>query len=170
MTDMKRFLVLGLSAAFAGFAAVGAHGQTPGACQPFTVISDGSEFSVEYLDIHTEGPGPGDMRVGRRGLVDEDGNAAGSYRWILRSLDAPPGSGERSEVYQNHAMTLNDGELHFQSLAEAVRSADGTDRVSVGDYTGIVIGGTGAYMFARGTVDASFDGKQVTYAFNIRCD
>jgi hypothetical protein len=161
---------LALSAAVLGFGAEGAHSQTSNACAPFTVMG-GSQRSVEYLDFGNDGPGTGDTRIGRRALVDEAGNSVGYHRWVIVNLNAPPAAGERSESYGTHVLNLADGQIHYQVLAEVVKPPDDTAQVSVADYTGVVVGGTGAYSFARGTVDRSFDGGlKGTYAVNIRCD
>ena len=164
MTNNRVLGALALSTAVLGLNAVAAHSQTSDACAPFTV-SAGDERSVEYVDHGNEGPGPGDLRIGRRALVDEAGNTVGYHRWVLISLDAPPGSG-----YGTHVLNLDDGQIHYHILSEVVGPFHNTEQASVGDHTGVVVGGTGAYSFARGTVDRSFDGLKGTFTINIRCD
>jgi hypothetical protein len=170
MTIHQPLRVLGLSTAILGLGTVAPAAQTPDACAPFTVTSDGSQRTVEYFDIGNDGPGAGDMRIGRRALIDEAGNSVGHHRWVLVHLDPPPGSGERSESYGMHVLSLDDGQIHYQVLTEVVESPEKTERASVGGFTGIIVGGTGAYSFARGTVDLSVDGLNSSHAFNIRCD
>ena len=169
MTNNRVLGALALSTAVLGLNAVAAHSQTSDACAPFTV-SAGDERSVEYVDHGNEGPGPGDLRIGRRALVDEAGNTVGYHRWVLINLDAPPGAGERSEYYGNHVLNLDEGQIYYQVLAQVVGPPEKTEQASTGDYTGVVVGGTGAYSFARGTVDRSFDGLKGTFTINIRCD
>ena len=162
--------VLALTTAILGFNTVAAGAQTSDACTPFTVMSDGSQRTVEYFDIGDEGPGAGDMRIGRRALINEAGDSVGYHRWVLIHLDAPPGPGERSESYGMHVLNLDDGQIHYQVLTEVVESPEKTEQASVGNFTGIIVGGTGGYSFARGTVDLSVDGLKSTHVFNIRCD
>jgi hypothetical protein len=170
MTNNCVLRVLAVSIAVLEFNPVAAHAQMTDACASFTV-SAGDERSVEYLDQGDEGPSPGDLRIGRRALVDESGNTVGYHRWVLINLDAPPGSGERSEYYGNHVLNLDDeGQIYYQVLAEVVGPPENTEQASTGDYTGVVVGGTGAYSFARGTVARSFDGVKGTFAVEIRCD
>ena len=169
MTNNQVLRVLALSTAVLAINTVAGHSQTSDACASFT-ISAGDERSVEYLDQGDEGPGPGDLRIGRRALVDEAGNPVGYHRWVLMNLDAPSGSGELSEYYGSHVLDLEDGQIYYQVLAEVVGPSQNTEQASTGDYTGVVVGGTGAYSFARGTVDRSFDGLKGTFTINIRCD
>jgi hypothetical protein len=169
MTNNRVLRALAMSIAVLGLNPVAAHSQTTDACASFTV-SAGDERSVEYLDQGAEGPSPGDLRVGRRTLVDEAGNPVGYHRWVHIILDAPPGAGERSENYGNHVLNLDEGQIYYQVLAEVVGPPENTEQASAGDYTGVVVGGTGAYSFARGTVERSFDGVKGTFAVEIRCD
>ena len=170
MANHRLLRVLVLSTAFLGLDTVAVHSQTSAACTPPTIMSDGSQRTVEYLDFGDDGPGAGDVRIGRRALVDEAGNSVGYHRWVLMTLDAPAGSDDRAESYGIHVLNLDDGQIYYQFLSEAVRPPQNTGETSVGAYTGIVVGGTGAYSFARGTVDLSVDGLKSTHAFNIRCD
>lgn len=164
----RRLCVLALSCALVGNGAV-AHAQATDACAPFTVVS-GDERSVQHLDFGDDGPGPGDMRIGRRSLVDEAGNDRGHYRWVIIGLDASPEAGDLGESYGIHVMNLPDGQVHFQFLTEVVSAPDDTGRPSVGSSVGVVTGGTGAYASARGVVRRDFDGAQSTYAVDISCD
>ncbi len=169
MTNDRVLRTLALAASVLGLNAMAAHSQTTDACASFTV-SAGDERSVEYLDEGAEGPSPGDLRIGRRALVDEAGDTVGYHRWVLINLDAPPGSGESSEYYGNHVLNLDEGQIYYQVLAEVVGPPENTEQASTGDYTGVVVGGTGAYSFARGTVERSFDGVKGTFAVEISCD
>lgn len=168
MTNNRLLHVLLLSTAFLGLGTVAAHSQTATGCAPFTITS--SQRTAHFLDLGDEGPGSGDVRIGHRALVDEAGNRVGDHRLIDIYLDTPPGSGEVGEAYMIHVVKLADGEIYYHSLSETVAPPHDTAQRSVGDFTGVVVGGTGAYRFARGTVDQKFDGPRSTYTFDIRCD
>lgn len=155
-----------LSSALVGNAAIA---EATDACAPFTVMS-GEERSVQHLDFGGDGPGPGDMRIGRRSLVDDAGSARGHYRWVIFGLDASPGADDLGESYGIHVMNLPDGQIHFQFLTGVVSAPDDTAQPSVGSSVGVVSGGMGAYAFARGVVRRDFDGTRATYALDIRCD
>jgi hypothetical protein len=169
MTNNRVLRALAVSTAGLALNAVAAHSQTTDACASFTVRA-GDERSVEYLDQGNEGPDPGDLRVGRRALVDEAGNTVGYHRWVLTNLGVPPESGERSEYYGTHVLNLDNGQIYYQVLAEVVGPFHNTEQASTADYTGVVVGGTGGYSFARGAVERTFDGVKGIFAVEIRCD
>jgi hypothetical protein len=144
--------------------------QQAGACAPFTVKSGSAERSVEIVDVGEAGPTPGDMRIGRRSLTDEAGNPKGSYRWIIIGLDGAEGAQGAGESYGVHVMNLPDGQIQLQFFAAVVGAPNDPARPSVGESEGVIVGGTGAYAFARGTVRRSFDGTDATYVVDVRCD
>lgn len=156
-------LISGLGTAFAS-------SQAAADCEPFSVHA-GDERTVQYLDHGESGPGFGDIRVGRRSLVDDEGNGIGYHRWLLFQLDTlTPDGEELSESFGDHVLSMDEGDIYFRILGESVAPSHETHRPTVTDFTGVVIGGTGAYKFARGTVDRSFDGHRGTFALDIRCD
>ncbi len=168
MTNNRLLRALVLSTVFLGLGTVSAHAQTSTGCTPPTITS--SQRTVEFLDFGNDGPGPGDTRIGHRALVDQAGNGVGDHRFITMYLDPPPGPGESSETYVIQVLSLADGEIYYHSLSETVGPPQDTEQRSVDDHTSVVVGGTGAYRFARGTVEQSFDGLKLIYAFDIRCD
>jgi len=169
MTNQRVLLAAVVSIAILGLVPAAADAQTD-ACAPFTVHS-GDERSVVYLDHGLEGPGSGDLRIGRRSLVDEDGNDAGYHRWVLMHFDlVNPEETDLNEYYGTHVLNLKGGDVYYQVLGEVAGQPHETGKPSVKDYTGVVVGGTGAYAFARGTVDRTFDGTKGSYALDIRCD
>jgi len=157
----------GLLAAVAGTA----QAQSSDACQPFTVISDASERAVEFVDTGASGPSPGDRRIGYRALADQDGDPVGYYRWVITTLDHITEPGGAGEGLQNYVMVLADGHIGFQRLVQTGSPAHDTDTISwIDPQPAYITGGTGAYAFARGTVDVERDGQTVTLDVNVRCD
>lgn len=140
------------------------------ACRPFTLISDGSQRAVDHLDLGEEGLGPGDVRLGYRALTDGIGFPVGHYRWINTLLDPPTGSGHPAESLMMDVLALHDGQIHTQSLLDVVRRHDATDKPHPADFTAAVIGGTGAYSGARGTIDVTVEDERLTFAIDISCD
>ena len=171
MIGHSRVRVVALSGALLTFAASAGHAQTSEPCGPFTVTSPGQPFSVKYLDFGENGPSFGDMRIGHRDdVVNEAGDPVGHLRWIVISLDEPPGSDQQGERHLSLSLNLRGGQIHASALLEEIRPSDDTTQPGVNDYSAAVVGGTGAYNFARGSVDASFDGTAGTFAFDIACD
>lgn len=147
--------------------------QDPGKCQPMTLKSDDVEKAIHHVDVHEEGASRGDWRVGHRRLLDEDGNEVGYRRWVAVALDPPPGKGDRSEIIANIVLVLPDGRIHIQTFIDAGRPIDSTDASVLLENvqgTGVVVGGTGAYEFARGSYASTRDGETRTYLLNIKCD
>ncbi len=142
-----------------------------GACKPMTLTSDNTGRSVDYIDVKDDGTGRGDMRIGTRRLLDEDGQVVGYRRWIAIALDNPPDASSKSEVFASLVLNLDNGQLHLQTLADTSRGIHETEpSLLKPEDTGVVIGGTGAYEFARGSYQSFRDGEQRTYKLNIKCD
>ncbi|MCP4385467.1 MAG: hypothetical protein GY798_29315 [Hyphomicrobiales bacterium] len=65
------------------------------------------------------------------------------------------------------------GQIHIQTFIDAGRPVDATEVSALNEDvqgTGVVIGGTGAYLFARGSYASDRDGEMRTYMLNIKCD
>jgi len=136
-----------------------------------TLASDNTGRSVEYVDVKEDGTGRGDMRIGTRRPLDEDGQVIGYRRWITIALDDPPDAGGKSEVFASLVLNLDDGQLHLQTLADTSRGIHETEPSLLKPKdTGVVLGGTGAYEFARGSYQSFRNGEQRTYKFNIKGD
>lgn len=152
-----------------GCSTAGTDPQPSVACRPFTMVSDGSQRTVDHLDFGEEGLGPGDVRMGYRVLANELGVRVGHYRWINTLLDPPSGSGHGSESLMMDVLALKDGQIHTQSLLEVVQRHDDTDKPHPADFTAAVIGGTGAYSAAQGIIDVTIEDEVLTFAVDIHC-
>lgn len=162
------------AATVAAFSIAGpAVAQDPAKCQPMTLMSDNVDRSIQHIDVHKDGGSRGDWRIGYRRLLDGDGNEIGYRRWVAVALNAPPGEKERSEIIANLILKLPDGQIHVQNLVDAARPVDATEDSVLADKTqatGVVIGGTGAYLFARGAYASERNGETRTYTLNIKCN
>lgn len=151
--------------------AIATNAQAAESCAPMTLVSDGSDRSVSFVDVAADGPGPGDQRIGYRSLSDTAGNPVGHYRWVVTVLDQPSDDTKPGESFYDYVIVLNDGHIAFERLVQTSNPAQDTAQVSW-DATqeGIVTGGTGAYANANGTVTSSRDGMTVTMELDLSCD
>ncbi len=160
-----------IAIAAAAFAWPMSPGLAANACQPMTLTSDNTGRSVDYVDVAADGVNKGDVRIGTRRLLDEGGQVVGYRRWVTVALDDPADPDGKSEAFSSLVLNLPDGQLHVQTLADTSRSIDDTQAsLLTPEDTGVVLGGTGAYEFARGSYTSFRDGEQRTYKLNIRCD
>lgn len=132
-------------------------------CGQFALTSDGSKRVVNFYEAGHGGPG--DKRVGIR-EVQRDGEPAGNVHWVVEVLDA----GDDPRSLLTRIWTLDDGELHTRQITYQSRPASDTSLPSVPGGSIVVVGGTGAYAHASGTVLITYDGSVSTYEFDIRCD
>ncbi|MEM7443547.1 MAG: hypothetical protein AAF414_09495 [Pseudomonadota bacterium] len=166
-----RKLLSGIAFGLSASLSLPAFAQNGDACQPFTVVSDGSDRTVDYIDNGAPGPSAGDQRIGYRSLADQDGNPVGHYRWIGTVLNQPGDDGTVGESVYEYIMALGDGHIGYHRLVQTDSPAQDTSGVAWDTtQSAIVTGGTGAYAFAHGTVTISRDDMVVTMEFDIACD
>ncbi|MEO1092027.1 MAG: hypothetical protein AAFX81_15470 [Pseudomonadota bacterium] len=73
----------------------------------------------------------------------------------------------------NIVLILPGGRIRIQTFIDAGRPVDATDASVLLENvpgTGVVVGGTGAYEFARGSYASTRDGATRTYILNVKCD
>lgn len=169
MTIRHPLFAAALVAALA--ASTPATAKNTGACKPFTVVSDGSDRTVKFVDVGGDGPGPGDKRIGRRGLADQAGKPVGYYRWVITVLNQPGEDGKPGESFEDNVIVLDDGYVGFRRVLKTANPAQEAGKVSwAAAQPGFITGGTGAYAGAEGTVILSVEDKKVTMEFDIDCD
>ncbi len=147
--------------------------QDPGACEPFTLVTAGGNRAVEFVDVGSDGPGPGDMRIGYRSFVDQAGNPAGHLRWITTVLNEPGDDGTPGESYEVNVALLDNGHIGFHRLIQTTNPAQDTGQIVWSPTeldSGFITGGTGAYAGAQGVVRLIRDGRSVTAEFDLDCN
>lgn len=144
------------------------------ACEPFVVTSPVSGREAGVADGGEPGPGPGDRPFGRRGLVDANGNAIGTLNWNSHVL-AVNGDGVPTEVEVTQLWDFDDGAIFvhgmsvYQSRLKDFEDAPAFDS-SDPEITWTILGGTGAYAGASGTISAKADGQDLAFRVDVTCN
>lgn len=153
-----------------GFALVAPINQSALACEPFVAYGAGDSRSVAYIDVGEAGLSQGDMRLGGRRLVDDEGQPIGAYSWVL-TLQEPPDEDGRGAVSINAYLELADGQVMLQTLARNTGQLDDVDAVVVRPPIEFaIVGGTGVYAGAEGTTRLILAGADAVFVTDIYCD
>lgn len=151
-----------------GLSAGGARSQAYETCAPMEIYSDGANRAVEFIDLGEAGPSVGDMRIGKRRLLDGDGNEVGQIRWTILSLNNPDEPGATIEI--SSVAFLDSGKIYLKNHLEITGDIDDTTKVSAPDLkAGIVLGGTGVFSGARGTYSVADDGLNALITIDMSC-
>lgn len=160
------FLKAGLVGGLLAMMSATASAQATEACRPFTVMSDGSNRSADTAEI--DGSNIRHL-AGNRSLKHADGSDAGNLYWFgtgRRSADDTGGVSRGTTILE-----LSDGTIFYEFVhVHQKQFQDTSQRRTVPGIAGVVIGGTGAYKYARGMVTSKPDGKAVVYEIDIKCD
>ena len=144
-----------------------------GACGSFELYSSGEDRRVGFVDQSPEGESVGDQRIGYRTLLDKDGNAFGSMRWVETMLDKGPGDEGPNTALIRHFFQLPAGLVVVEHTYEAKSTFPNTDKIAATSGELAVVGGTGAYRNARGIM-RKLRGEpgdlRTDYHFELVCD
>ncbi|MEO1090211.1 MAG: hypothetical protein AAFX81_06240 [Pseudomonadota bacterium] len=151
----------------------GASAQSGQACEGFQITAIGEGRVVSYHQAGPEGEGPGDFRPGVRNLVDAEGNGVGTLRWYEISI-SPVGDPQGNVASAlRYYWVLHDGMLLGETLNFAPADRSDTSNVPIENDTLVILGGTGAYSGARGTIEQQVgvdgDPLKVTYDVEFVC-
>jgi hypothetical protein len=134
-------------------------------CGPFTL--ERTQRSMAFVDLGAEGKSPGDQRVMRNTLADQDGNELGSVHIIstLVSEDGPEGE---DLLLAQSVVDLPNGTISYVTLL-TVPAADESPGSAKPNYSSVT-GGTGAFAHATGvmTTVTRDDGVR-ELSFDLRC-
>jgi len=141
------------------------------ACGPLTMTSVPGTREVHFRDQDDSGGiTPGDTRTGEMALVNADGSTAGKIHW-LATVQATDADGKPTAYDEVQVFTFDDGAVFTVNQHAPAASFEETTTTIVP--TGAkrrIVGGTGAYAKARGTMDITVDGVDFTYRFDMACD
>lgn len=142
-------------------------------CSSLVAFSPLEKRQASYLAASPDGPGAGDKMIGQRALEsEEDGSSLGTIFWTVDVLDVND-SGLSTDKTLSLVAALNDGAIFaFVESAVPVDSAVHPSTTVTHPSGGSiieVIGGTGAYADARGTLTIKNRDDGVVYSFDLSC-
>jgi hypothetical protein len=147
----RRALGAAVAAAAAASCAVAlstASGQAPGGTT--MVVTPVGEPSIAYADAAPKGFRRGRFSLGDQvflaGRVVRDGTVKGTSELVATVSDRRPVAADRAHGFLSGTYHLADGDLYFQGTG--LFDEAGTGR-------GAIVGGTGAYAGARGTIEST---------------
>ncbi len=170
---MKRTATLVIAAALFAPGALAQSSNDEGAgsaCADIVLTSPRDSRVVAYHQIREDGKSLGDLRVGKRDVFDADNNPAGNLHWRIQPTS--PTDDPHAMLVNTRYFILNDGLIITETLMQPRSELQDTSRIAMSNADAVIMGGTGAYEFAVGTVSASVaeDGSGlVTYTFNMEC-
>jgi hypothetical protein len=132
-------------------------------CGSFVLV--GGEKSVTVVDNLPAGTSAGDVRAGRRMLMDANGNPVGEVHFVA-TVTVPGTSDSGDFLVSQYFVLLEDGWLSSSSIYQLPNAADTSQRA--GNATLVVTGGTGPYADATGTIVIEA-GDAPRYVFDIHC-
>ena len=160
-------------ALLSGLLLTGLPAQAGGKCAPFILYAPAEGHRATYIDHHKEGSSIGDHRIGSRVLHKENGDKAGTLRFIGIFLE----DGELSHLAYKSYFELSDGLIITSGLREPYRSPTDENVLPIDTIESVVIGGTNKYRGIEGSVswvkEHDKDGvhdKAGTINFDVSCD
>ncbi|WP_421725997.1 hypothetical protein [Bauldia sp.] len=142
-------------------------------CEEITVFGPEGGRHVEFFDFDGSGGlSAGDKRIGRRVLEDSSGAAIGAKLHIAEVLETND-QGQAVKGFTHFFFVLPEGEI-FSTMAVDQARADAADTsrpaldLDLRRITNI-IGGTGIYEGATGTVEYVYDDGTGIYDVKARC-
>ena len=139
-------------------------------CAPMTVKSIPGTREAHFTDNDASGAASqGDMRNGEIALQTENGTPVGKEYW-LATVQAVDAGGKPTTYDEVQVFVLGDGAIFTANALEPAASYEEpeTTIVATGSKRRIV-GGTGAYAGAHGTMEMTVDGTDFTYRFEVQC-
>ncbi len=162
----KNPLFIAAAIAFISFVAAPGQAHAAPECGPFAVMLENEHR--HFVNIAAEGASPGDMRVLRMKLKDEDGNKIGTLH--ISSVLLPP-------VMEDGAQNVQATQQHvfengtIASIAIILQpDMDDIDVEPVASYAAPVLGGTGEFIHVSGAIERSMDKDgNIWFRYDLRC-
>jgi hypothetical protein len=153
------------------------------ACEPFSAITPIDARYFAYSDVDGDGRvSPGDKLIGRDTLFDAEGNETGRLFVVMTLRDVADGTiATKAAVDHIYALTggaifafrtLHGLTVNVQKIAsnEIFDGSNMNETMNTFRTTMPVIGGTGSYAGAGGTVAFSFTDGVGKFEANVSCE
>ncbi|MEX3008659.1 hypothetical protein [Hoeflea sp. TYP-13] len=152
-------------------AGAGAEGQRK--CESFSVTGPFSTAITEFADIDANGKAStGDKQLGQIRLHNDKDDQMGERSWVMTVLDLAD-DGSLKSAFTESISSFYDGAIYTVTKVRDMPAnsfEDGQLAIEWSEYTSPIIGGTGAYAGARGTVTAVLGDGKIDYSFDLECD
>ncbi len=168
-----KIVSLCLGTAIAGLALVSTPAFADGekACDSMILYGPPEHREAYFIDMEGDGLSVGDRRIGQRGVFNEAGERVAERVWSMTVLEVDE-SGEASLTTVENMTIFDDGVLFAtfgNRMAVDTANPETTHFPSSGT-AHTIIGGTGAYSGAVGTVETVQDGNDFAYVITLICD
>lgn len=139
-------------------------------CSGETLHTTDAGRQVSYVDTAPAELSIGDQRIGRKDLLDSDGNKVGVFRWVATVMQL--GEGDDKPVYSVQKFyELEDGMLFGSSIDNTKSPVGDTTMPSIVSGQTHVTGGVGRYANVSGVKrhERHADTGDFTFYFEIEC-
>lgn len=141
------------------------------ACDSMTLYGPPEHREAHFIDMQGDGLSVGDRRIGQRGVFNEAGERVADRVWSMTVLEVGD-DGEASLTAVENMTIFEDGVLFAtfgNRMAVDTANPDVTHFPSSGT-AHTIIGGTGAYAGAIGTLETVQEGTDFAYVITLVCD
>ncbi|MEM8840319.1 MAG: hypothetical protein AAGD47_00950 [Pseudomonadota bacterium] len=135
-------------------------------CENMNLASPTNTRSVEFKDVDGSGSDSrttGDMHIGSRLLLNQNGDEVGIARWI--SVSHGPNVTLSTVVFE-----FGSGQLFATTLYDSGGTANVKTYGVIGKLEGAITGGTGEFLNARGRYELVTDSDDHRYIIEVNCD
>jgi hypothetical protein len=138
-------------------------------CEQVSVFSGTEDVLRHHVDHGPEGDSVGDRYVGHRPLFAKSGEVVGHEDWVFHVLHSM-NEGE-TRIYGDWIMQFPTGEIFYKSApTTTLRPLSGTGPLTPSDVPRIIIGGSGVFTGASGTIEyVRHDVGKREYVVKVSC-
>lgn len=149
------------------------HAEGERKCESFFVFGPFSTATTEFADLDSNSnASTGDKQLGQIHLHNDIGDQMGERSWVVTVLDLND-DGSLESAFAESISSFYDGAIYTVTKIRDMPAnsfEDGQLVVEWSELTSPIIGGTGAYAGASGTVTAALGEDGIDYRFELSCE